>query len=249
MSLLAIDVGTTGSKAAAFSEAGDCLAGAYREHRTLHPREGWAELDSTQVLAGVREIIAEVTPRTAGDPITAACISSMGEAMTPVSADRRILGTSLLSSDIRGAEYIQALARQISPEDVYAINPNIPGLNYSLPKLSWLREHQPELYQQADKFLFWSDLFASMLGCDPVTSYSHANRSLLFDIRRQDWSDPLLAITGIERRKLPTTVASGALAGVVSNRVAAELGLPPGVKVVVGGHLSIRKFRLRHRHI
>src|SRR5579871_1554734 len=68
LSLLAIDVGTTGSKAAAFSEAGDCLAGAYREHRTLHPREGWAELDSLKVLTNVWEIIGEVAARTARDP-------------------------------------------------------------------------------------------------------------------------------------------------------------------------------------
>jgi xylulokinase len=59
---------------------------------------------------------------------------------------------------------------------------------------------------------------------------------LLFDIRRQDWSDRLLGITGIDRRKLPSTVPSGTIAGQVSRRVAAELGLPLGVTVVVGGH-------------
>jgi xylulokinase len=128
------------------------------------------------------------------------------------------------------------LAGKISQEDFYAINPNIFGLNYSFPKLAWLQEHKAAIYHQAHKFLFWSDLVAFRLGCDAATSYSHANRSLLFDIWKQDWSEALLDLAGIERIKLPQTVASGAIAGVVSSRVAAELGLPQGVKVVVGGH-------------
>lgn len=160
----------------------------------------------------------------------------MGEAMTPVNMDRKILGPCILSSDIRGTEFIEALAREISQEEFYEINPNIFGPNYSLPKLLWLREHQSQLYDRADKFLLWGDLVAFLLGCDPITSYSHANRTLLFDIRKQDWSDRLLALSGIERGKLPLPAASGTIAGTVSDRVAKGLNLARGVVVVVGGH-------------
>ena len=65
MSLLGIDLGTTGCKAAAFSVGGEVLATAYREYATLHPRDGWAELDSRQVMARVWESIAEVEAHTA----------------------------------------------------------------------------------------------------------------------------------------------------------------------------------------
>ena len=237
MSLLGIDVGTAGLfKAAAFSAEGDCLAGAYREYSTLDPLDGWAELDSSHVLACLWETIAEVAARTARDPVAALCISSMGEAMTPVSKDRRIMGTCILSPTPAGPTSSERLAEQISREAFYAINPNILGPDYSLPKLLWLRHHRPELYEQADKFLLWGDLVAYMLGCDAITSYSHANRTLLFDIRKQDWSDPLLTLTGIERNKLPVPVSSGTIVGVVSDRVAKGVGLPHGVTVVVGGH-------------
>ena len=236
MSLLGIDVGTTGCKAGAFSEDGLCLGSAYREYPTLHRREGWAELDSRQVWDCVRATIAEVAAQTTRDPIQALAISSMGEAATPVSAQREILGTCLLSSDTRGAEYIQALAKEIGQEEFYSINPNILGVQYSLPKLLWRREHELGLYARADKFLLWGDLVAHLLGCDPVISYSHANRTLLFDIRTEDWSERLLALTGIERAKLAKPVPSGTIAGMVSARMCRELDLPPGVQVVVGGH-------------
>ena len=75
-----------------------------------------------------------------------------------------------------------------------------------------------------------------MLGCEPVTDYSLANRTLLFDIHQQDWSDRLLALTGIDRAKLPALMPSGSVAGTVCASVARGLNLPDGVAVVVGGH-------------
>lgn len=236
MSLLGIDVGTTGCKAAAFSLDGRMLAGAYREHATLHPREGWSELDSRAVLARVEETIAEVAAACRADPITALCVSSMGEAMTPVSADRRILGPSILMTDARGSDLLAPLIERFGRRALYDINPNIAGPPYSLPKLLWIRRHQAELYGQAHKFLLWSDLVAFMLGAQPLTSFSLANRTLLFDIRREDWSVALLEASGIAREKLPRCVASGAVAGTVSDAAAARLGLPKGVAIVVGGH-------------
>lgn len=236
MSLMGIDIGTSGCKAGVFALDGRCLAEAYREYPTLHPRPGWAELDSRQVWQCVMEVIAECAARAAADPVTALCASSMGEALVPVKRDRTILGSSILSSDTRGGEYARALERDIGQAAFYAINPNILGANYSLPKLLWLREHDPRQYEAADLFLFWADMVGFMLGADPATNPAHANRSLLFDIRREDWSDSLLAWSGIERGKLPRILPSGAVSGAVSDAMAARLGLPKNVRVVVGGH-------------
>jgi xylulokinase len=236
VSLLGIDVGTTGCKAAAFSLAGALVASAYREYPTAHPQEGWSELDSRLVMARVGETIAETAAQCRGDPITAVCVSSMGEAMTPVSADRRVLGPSILMTDTRGGDLSAPIIERFGLRAFYDINPNIPGPQYSLPKLMWIRRHQPQLYDQAHKFLLWGDLVVFLLGADPVTSFSHANRTLLFDIRREDWSDPLLAAAGIAREKLPPCVASGSVAGTVSDTAAARLGLEKGAAIVVGGH-------------
>jgi len=236
VSLLGVDIGTTGCKAAVFSQDGACIAQAYREYAPLRAAEGRAELDSAHVWARTCEVISKVAASASRDPITALSVSTMGEAATPVSPDRRILGNCILSSDTRGAEYIDALRERYDQQRFYRINPNILGAQYTLPKLLWLRQHEPTLYERADKFLLWGGLAGFMLGCEPFTSYSHANRTLLFDIQRQDWSDELLDCVGIDRRKLPPCLPSGAIAGTVCDSVADEIGLPRGVKVVVGGH-------------
>ena len=236
MSLLGIDVGTTGCKVAAFSLSGNCIASSYREYKIVNPQYDWVELDSNEVLAAIWSVIRDVASRSLADPIEALCVSTMGEAMVPVSSNRQILANSILMSDPRGAEYLPELLSKMNQQDWYDINPNIIGSNYTLPKIIWIRDNQPELYDKTYKFMLWGDLVMFMLGCDPITSFSHANRTLLFDIHVEDWSDTLLDITGISRDKLPVPLASGKIAGTVSNIMADFLGLPHGVKVVVGGH-------------
>jgi xylulokinase len=110
MSLLGIDAGTSGCKTAAFSADGRALASAYREYVVQHPQPGWAELDSSGVWECVRQNIAEVAAKVGNDPVRAICVSSMGEAATPVTLDRQVVGPCILSSDTRGSEYIKDLA-------------------------------------------------------------------------------------------------------------------------------------------
>lgn len=236
MSLLGIDLGTTGCKAGVFGLNGDCIAQAYREYDILHPQPGWSELDSAEVWAKTQSVIAEVTTQAADDPVTALSISAFGEAFVPVSKDRKILDRSILCVDDRGKEHADRLLDAFGSEGFYAINPNIPGPNYSLPKLLWFREHRAELYEAADYLLLWSDFVAFMLGGEAVTNNSHANHTLLFDLNQNDWSDELLAWSGIPREKLGRIVSCGTVIGTVAGRMAEDLGLPRGVQIVAGGH-------------
>jgi xylulokinase len=236
MSLLGIDVGTSGCKAAAFSEDGQLLAAAYEEYDYRHPQPGWAELDTLQVWEQIKRTIRVAAQGTAHDPVKALCVSSLGEAVVPVTADRRILGPSLLNFDVRGAEYLAALRAQLADEQLYAINGNTLGNHYSLTKLLWLRDQQPDLYRQADRFLHWSGFVSFMLGAEAVVDYSLANRTLLFDLERHAWSDELIGLAQLDRDKLPLAVPSGVVIGSVAPHIAAELGLPARVSIVSGAH-------------
>ncbi len=236
MSLLGLDLGSSACKAAVFTEGGACLAQATREYPTRQDYPGQAELDSHTVWRGTREIIAEVAAAATHDPITALCVSSFGEAVVPVSATREILGDTILCADTRGTEYVQALEQAFGQEAFYRINPNLLGPQYSLPKLLWLRDHAPALFERAAYFLLWGDCVGYLLGGDPVTNNSLANRTLLFDLARNDWSDDLLAWSGLDRHRFGPVVPGGTVTGTVADGVAAQLGLPRGVRIVAGGH-------------
>ena len=237
MSLLGVDVGTTGCKAVVFSATGVPLASAYEEYDVQRPKAGWAELDAVEVWGKVKRTIARACTACASDPVQALAVSSLGEAMVPVSAGGDVLGPSIVANfDLRGAEYLSSLESTVGNERLYQINGNTLGNNYSLTKLKWVQEHEPELYARAHKFLLWGSFVSFMLGAEPSVDYSLANRSLLFDINCEAWSGELLQLAGLDRAKLPDTVPSGTTIGMVSTRVADELGLPTRVRIVAGAH-------------
>jgi xylulokinase len=237
MSLMGIDVGTTGCKASVFSAAGALLGGAYREYDVNEPAPGRAELPVGTVWDAVRTVIAEaVAAAGPADPVSALCVSSLGEAVVPVTEDRRWLADSMLNYDERGAEYLPALAESLPDDYLYPINGNTLGNHYSLTKLLWIREHQPEVYEKTFAFLHWAPFVGFMLGAEPRADYCLANRTLLFDIRREDWSEDLARRAGADLGKLPPAVPSGTVTGEVSPALARELGLPPGVAIVSGAH-------------
>ncbi|HEX9117147.1 MAG TPA: FGGY-family carbohydrate kinase [Anaerolineae bacterium] len=236
MSLLGIDVGTSGCKTAVFSETGQQLALAHEEYDYRHPQPGWAELDAPAVWELVKRTIRKAVAAAGADPVRGLSVSSMGEAVVPVTKQREIVGPSLLNFDVRGDEYLPDLGSRTTAERLYRINGNTLGSPYTVTKLIWLKHHQPDLYQRTDAFLHWGAFVSFMLGADACVDYSLANRTLLFDVDRGDWSDELLDWAGLDREKLPATVPAGAVIGTVSRAVAEELGLPVGIPIISGGH-------------
>ena len=127
-------------------------------------------------------VIQEVTTQIKDDPVVALSMSSMGEALTPVSHDREILGNCILGFDPRGVETVAAL-ESMDPVRFFEISGNVPGAIYAGPKLIWLRDNRPDLFERAYKFLGWQGLVVYLLGCDPVIDRSLANRTLFLDLR------------------------------------------------------------------
>ena len=127
MSLLGIDVGTSGCKTAVFSERGALLSLAYEEYDFQHPQPGWAELDTPTVWAQVKHTIRKAAAGAGGDPVRGVCVSSMGEAVVPVTANREILGPSLLNFDARGDEYLPELGSLMTAERLYRDQREHPG--------------------------------------------------------------------------------------------------------------------------
>lgn len=216
------------------------LALAYEEYDYAHPQPGWAEWDAAAVLGKVKDTIRRAAAAAAaaapGDSVQALCVSSLGEAVVPVSAERQILGPSMLNFDSRGNEYLERLGGSELAQFFYRINGNTPASNYSLTKLMWIKEHQPALYAETHAFLHWSGFISFMLGAEARVDYSLANRTLLFDLEQRDWSADLLAFSGLERDKLPPTVPSGMVIGSLSRGAAADLGLPSGIPIISGAH-------------
>ena len=236
MSLLGIDIGTTGCKALAVSLDGEILAQHYQEYDILAPQPNYAELDAQDVWRKTKTVIAHVAAATAHDPIETLAVSSLGEALVPVTHDRKILDRSILFLDPRGQEFLPQLQADLNDKELCQITGNTSGNQYSLTKLMWIRRRQPDLYKRTDHFLLFSSFIAFMLGAEPTVDYSLANRTLCFDLDQHDWSAKILDLAQIDATKLPRVVKSTTPIGTVSQHLADELGLPSNISIVAGAH-------------
>jgi xylulokinase len=237
MSLLGIDIGTTGCKAIVFRVDGQVLGHAYREYPLIHPREGWSELDPVRVWTCVSEAVAQAVDRAGpGDPVKALATSVQGEAVTPIARDGTVLAHSPVTFDGRTVPYLAAWEKKVGREEVFRITGMPLHPMYTINKIMWWQRERPEVYQRAWKFLCYGDFALQRLGLTPTIDFSMAGRTMAFDLNADTWSDRLLAAAGVDREKLPEARPSGTAVGPVPSAVAAELGLPAGVIGATGGH-------------
>jgi xylulokinase len=236
MSLLGLDIGTTGCKAIAFDEDGRPLASAYREYPLLNPWPGFFELEPDVVWSDLGDCVREVNGSIPGDPVKALAISAQGEAVIPVSEKSEVLANSPVTADNRALAQADQLRERLGAERIYAISGQPIHGQFSIPKIAWWKHHEPSLYKRTWKFLCYGDFALQRLGLEPIIDYSMASRMLGFDNRSLTWSEELLGAAGIDVEKLPIARPSGSVVGEVSGAAANDLGLPSGVQVVVGGH-------------
>jgi xylulokinase len=235
MSYMGVDVGTTGCKAVVF-ESGRQIALAYREYPLLAPHSGWAELDSADVCEKCFAVIREAAKAAAADPVRSLGICSQGEAFTPVGADGEFLGNAMVSSDARAALIADTWSAEFGRDKLYQATGHAAHPMFTLFKLLWLRENQPQTWAVARRFHCFEDLLHLRLGLDPAISWPLAGRTMLFNVRTHDWDDAILDAAGLDRGRLARTLPSGAVVGTIPSDIARGLALPDDVAVVAAGH-------------
>ena len=237
MSLLGIDVGTTGCKAIVFDPGGKILGQAYREYPHLYPRPGWVEMDSDEVWAAIKQAIAQAVSRAGGrDPVRALAVSSQGEGVTAIGRDGQALANSIVSFDNRTTAQSEWWERHLGKRALFAITGQPLHPMYTVNKIMWWRDNEPQLFEQAWKFLCYEDFTIFRLGAEPAIDYSLAARTMAFDVRAERWSRDVLDAAGVEPERLAAIAPSATVVGRVRDDLAQELGLPPGVAIVTGGH-------------
>ena len=237
MSYLGIDIGSSQVKAAVFDTAGNLLAEASSPYRYTQPRHGWMELDGNEVMSGAFTVIASCAQKVrASDPVRAMACSSQGEAFSPLDAKGDILSPAMISGDTRASETIQAFTTKYGSETLYRQTGHTASAMFSIAKLLWLRENQPDIFNRSRLFLCFEDLLAYRLTGHPVMGYPLAGRTMLFDVINHCWVPELLEACGITSEQLAKPFPSGTVWSTLCPDAAAELGLDTNVCWVTGGH-------------
>ncbi len=209
MSLIGLDVGTTGCKAIVFDAAGRVLSQASREYSILTPQPNWAEQDAERVWTLAWEALREAVSKNRGEPPRALALSVQGEAVIPVDVEGRALRHAILGMDTRTGEENRWLVEQFGAETLFARTGMPVHTINTLPKLLWLQRHEPQIWKAARQFLLYEDFFLRRLSGRATISHCLASRTQMYDLAAGGWATDILETCGIDSARLAPLAATG----------------------------------------
>lgn len=209
--LLAIDQGTTSTRAVAFNLNGAAVASAQLPFQQIYPRDGWVEHDAMEILrttlSSVRKVFSEI-----GHPNRVLAIGIANQRETTVLWDRKTgepLGNAIVWQDRRGADVCKALDESGYSAIIQERTGLVPDSYFSATKLQWLLNTSKDVYARAsrgelafgtiDTFLLWH----LTGGTVHATDATNASRTMLFNIHTQTWDQDLLDQFDIPAAVLP----------------------------------------------
>ena len=235
--VIAHDLGTTGNKATLYDREGKLVGAESYAYATEYAHTGWAEQDPDDWWLAVCQSTKRLLRETGVHPEDIACITFSGQMMGAVPLDReaRPLRKAIIWADQRALQQERWIAERLPFEDIYQITGHRLSASYSLAKILWLRDEQPEIYQAAHKFVHAKDSIVARLTGNFVTDPSDASSMNLYDLRAGEWSSEILDAVELDADKLPEIRPSTDVVGEVKASVADEVGVAAGTPVVIGG--------------
>jgi xylulokinase len=233
--LLGIDVGGTAVKVGLFDLDGRLL-GLYTEEIPVEsPQPGWAEIDPLRWLDAVRQGVPHVLHEAdvRGNDVAALGLSNMIGTVAPVDRHGHPLRKAIAYFDTRSGRQAAWILDRVPDIQQTSANRVTPG-NTSLTSIFWLRDHEPQIYAVADRFLPTGSFLFRWLTGETRVDWTTASFVGPFDYRAIDWSPDIAARLRFDLARLPPVAAPQSHAGLLRD-VAAELGLPAGLPVALGG--------------
>ncbi len=234
--ILTIDVGTSSVKTALWTERGACIAEtaqAYPLNR-IHPL--WAEIDGNLWWDALCQTIRQVVTTAGIDArqIAGIGVDGMGWTLVPVDQHGEPLHPAIIWLDRRAEAETQWLRALPEAEQLVNLVANPLDAAYITPKLLWLKNQRPEIFDAASKFLTCSGFITARLTGEMTCDYTQAYGYHFFDIAREQWDEHAAELLGISLGKLPRLAACADIAGTLTRHAATQTGLPDGIPVLVG---------------
>ena len=233
--VLAHDLGTSGNKATLFTVEGELVASKVYPYGTHYFNNNWAEQSPKDWWEAVCHSTQALVQKIEVDEIAAICFS--GQMMGCLCVDQHgvPLKDSIIYCDQRATRETDAILAKIDGKEFYKITGHRASASYSVEKLMWVKNHEPEIYRKTCKMLHAKDYINFKLTGKMVTEFTDASGTNVFDLNTNTWSEKLIEITGIDAAKLPEARSSTYVIGELTRAAAEATGLKAGIPVVAGG--------------
>lgn len=235
--LLGIDVGTSGTKTLICTDKGKVLATATAEHPIRSPKPGWSEQNPKDwwlaTCKATRAVLQKAKARP-GD-ISAIGLSGQMHGSVFLGNGEKPLRPAILWNDQRTADQCAEIESKAGGREALielVANPALTG--FTAPKILWVREHEPKVYEKTKHILLPKDYIRLLMTGEYATEVSDASGTLLLDVVNRTWSHKLLQILKIDPSFMPRLYESHEVTGTLTATAAKAMGLRPGIPVVGG---------------
>src|SRR5256714_177358 len=237
--LLGIDIGTSGTKTLICDENGSVLATAMAEYPISSPRPGWSEQNPEDWWKATCKATNAVMKRAKVRATEIGGVGLSGQmhgAVFLAEGSAKALRPALLWNDQRTAKQCEEITSKAGGREKLiemVANPALTG--FTAPKILWVRENEPKVYEKTRHILLPKDYIRFRLTGEYATDVGDASGTLLLDVRHRRWSDRLLSILEIDKSLLPAKLhESHEVTGALNAQGASSLGLREGTPVVGG---------------
>jgi xylulokinase len=237
---LGLDIGTGGTRAVLVSPTGELAASASAEHAAFRsPQPGWAEQDPHDWWRAAQQAIRETLAQAPGVKIEAVGLTGQMHGAVMLDKEGAVLRPSLIWCDQRTQPQCDWLHEQFGGSEAgreklieLTANPALP--NFTLTKLLWVRDHEPEIFARIAHVLCPKDYVRFRMTGTYAMDVQEASGTLLLDVAHRRWSSEVARAAGIPESWLPEVFESPEVCAHISSEAAQLLGIPQGTPVVAG---------------
>jgi xylulokinase len=228
---IGLDLGTSGLKGVLINDDQAVLAEASAPLSVQRPHDGWSEQNPADWIAAA-EAVMDALSQHGLSGVRGIGLSGHMHGATLLDAADEVLRPCILWNDTRAADE----AHDLDGDPMFRrVSGNIVFPGFTAPKVVWVERHEPALRARLAKVLLPKDYLRLWLTGEHVAEMSDAAGTSWLDTGARDWSDDLLALSGLSRNHMPRLVEGSAVSGTLRPALASRWGLAPGVVVAGGG--------------
>ena len=234
--VIGCDVGSQGTKAILLSTTGKFIGEVYEGYPIDYPHPLWAEQPVERWLDALTIAIPRLLSKTgiAAETVRALSLATQVDGLVAIDSNGQRLHPAIIWMDRRASKQCELIHQILGDEHIF----HLTGLNldayHVAPKIRWLAEHQPEVYERAARFLLPGSYLAYYLTNEFAVDYSNASSTLLFDVHSKIWSATMCDAFDIDMDKLAPIGAANATLGKLRSDIAEKLGLNTNTLVMIG---------------
>jgi xylulokinase len=232
---LGLDLGTSELKALLLADDHTVMAVAHAPLTVQNPQHLWSEQHPGSWWTALVTVLDQLAAQHGSllCQVRAIGLSGQMHGAVLLDADNTVLRPAILWNDGRSSAACVALTEAVP--DVAQITGNLAMPGFTAPKLWWLREHEPDIFQRTARVLLPKDYLRLLLTGEAVSDMSDASGTLWLDVGARRWSPKLLAACGLDESHMPRLVEGSAASAPLLPAIATRWGLPAGIPVAGGG--------------